>query len=63
MSKRHKKACTTLNNFNSAFNYLIGIPVGIMSSAIGLKICVKTAGIKSISQSLKKEKGMKKKYC
>ena len=29
---------------------LFHIPVGITSSAIGLRICVITAGIKSISQ-------------
>ena len=30
----------------SAFASLIGIPIKIMSSAIGLKICAITAGIK-----------------
>ena len=30
----------------SAFASLVGIPVGIASSTIGLKICVITAGIK-----------------
>ena len=50
MSKKHRKVCTTLNyieNFHilgskitgcisiSAFSSLIGIPIGIMSSAIG----------------------------
>ena len=30
----------------SAFASLIGISIGITSSAIGLNICVKTAGIK-----------------
>ena len=34
----------------SAFASLIGIPIRIKSSTIGLKICAVTAGIKSISQ-------------
>ena len=31
----------------SAFASLVGIPVGITSYAVGLKICVITAGIKN----------------
>ena len=65
MSKKHKKICTILNYIEhflilastitgcvsiSAFASLVGIPIGITSSAIGLKICAITAGIKSISQ-------------
>ena len=65
MSKKHKKVCTTLNYIEHflilastvkgctsihAFASLIGIPIGMMSSAIGLKICAITARIKSISQ-------------
>ena len=61
MSKKHKKVCTTLNYIEhflilastitgcvsiSAFASLIGIPIGITSSAIGLKTCAITAGIK-----------------
>ena len=61
MSKRHKKACTTLNYIEhffvlastitgcisiSVFASLIGIPIEVTSSAIGLKICAITAGIK-----------------
>ena len=61
MSKRHKKVCTTLNYFEhflilvskipgcvliSALASLFGIPIGIASSEIGLKICAITAGIK-----------------
>ena len=43
---------------------LIGNPVGIASSAIGLKICVVTAGIKKINQKLgKRKKAMIKYYC
>ena len=61
ISKNHKKVCTTLKfieNFPilgsaitgcvsiSAFASLVGIPIGITSSAIGLKICAITAAIK-----------------
>ena len=62
MSKKHKRTCTTLNyieNFFilastitesislSALASLIGILIGITSSAIGLKMCTITAGIKN----------------
>ena len=61
MSKKHKKLCRVLNYIDhsfieistitgcvsiSAFASLVGIPVRITSSAIGLKICVITVGIK-----------------
>ena len=61
MSKKHQKICRTLNFLKqflllasvfagcisiSAFASLIGIPIGIMSSAIGLKISARTAEIK-----------------
>ena len=61
-SKKHKQVCTTLNYIGqflilassitecisiSGFTSLIGIPIGITSSAIGLKICAITSGIKS----------------
>ena len=61
ISKKHKKACTTLNYIKhflilgctitvcisiSAFASLIGIPIGITSSAIGVKFCLKTPAIK-----------------
>ena len=64
MSKKPKKFCTTLNYIEhflilhstitgcisiSAFASLIGTPIGITSSAIGLTICATTAGFKSIS--------------
>ena len=54
MSQNHKKVCTSLNYIEhflilaptitgrvsiSDFLSLIGIPIGITSSAIGLKIC------------------------
>ena len=73
MSKKHKKVCANLNYIEhclilastitgcisvSAFESLLGIPIGIRSSAIGLKICAITAGIKkykSISKKRKKE--------
>ena len=63
MSKNHKKVCTTLNYIEhvlilastitgctstSAFAFLLGITIGITSSAIGLKICVIAAGIKKV---------------
>ena len=59
MSKRHKNVCTTLNYVKhflivastitgcvliSVFVFLLGIPIEITSSAIGLKICAITAG-------------------
>ena len=59
--RKHKKVCTTLNYIEhflilastitgcisvSAFASLIGTPTGITSSAIGLKICASTTGIK-----------------
>ena len=71
MSKKHKKICTTLNYIEdclilastitrcvsiSAFASLISIPIGIKSSAIGLKICAITAGIKQCKSTIKKTK-------
>ena len=71
VSKKHKKVCTTLNYIEhflisvstitgcdsiSAFSSLVGIPVGITSSAIGLKICVMTAGITKYNSRIKKNK-------
>ena len=65
MSRKHNKVCTTLNYIEhfliltsavtrfisiSAFVSLVGIPLGIMSSVIGLKIFAIAAGIKSVSQ-------------
>ena len=61
MSKKHNKVCRTLKyieNFLvlafaitgcisiSAFSSLIGIPIGITISAIGLQICAIAGGIK-----------------
>ena len=74
MSMKHKKICTTLNYIKhfiiltsvitgcvsiSAFASLIDIPIGNMSSAIGLKICAIAAGIKKSKSITKKNK---KKY-
>ena len=71
MSKKHKKVCTTLNYiehflilgstiagcvFISAFASLVGIPIGITSSAIGLNICAVTAAIKKYKSMIKKKK-------
>ena len=75
MNRKHKKVCTTLSYIEhililaftitgyvsvSAFASLLGTPVGITTSAIGLKICAMAAGIKkykSISKKRKKEHG------
>ena len=56
MSKKRKKVCTALNYIEgflilasisiSAFSSLIGIPIGITNSAIGLEICAIVAEIK-----------------
>ena len=71
MSKTHKKVCTTLNYIEhflmlaftitgcvsiSAFVSLVRIPIGIMSSAIGLKICAITGGIKKYKSIIEKKK-------
>ena len=61
MCKKHKTVCHTLNNIEhfiilgstitgwvsiSAIVCFVGIPIGITSSIIGLKICAITAAIK-----------------
>ena len=71
ISRKHKKIFTSLNyieNFlilastitgcisTSAFASLLGIPIGITSSAIELKICAITAGIKKYKSITKKKK-------
>ena len=71
MSKKHKKVCMTLNYIKhflilisaitgcisiSAFVSLVGIPIGITSSAMWLKICAITARIKSYKSIIKKKK-------
>ena len=71
ISKRHKKVCTTLNHIEhvlilastitgcisiSVFVSLLGIPIGITSSAIGLKTSAITAGVKKCKSIIKKIK-------
>ena len=65
MSRKHKMVCINLSYIEhfliltstiigcisiSGFASLFGIPIWINSSAIGLKICAITAGIKMLSQ-------------
>ena len=74
MDKKHKKVCKVLNYIDhlriltsaitgcvsiSAFFTLVGIPIGITSSPIGVKICAITAGIKKYKSIIKK---IKKEY-
>ena len=42
--------------FNFCFCFLLGIPVGITSSTIGLKICALPAGIEKYKSIIKKKK-------
>ena len=71
MSKKHKKFYRVLNYIEhllilistvtgcvsiSAFASLVGILIRIASSAIVLKICVITAGIKKYKSIIKKKK-------
>ena len=70
MSRKQKKVCTTLNSIEyfliladtitgcisiSAFTSLLGIPIGITSSAIGLKTWAITAAIKRYKSIIKKK--------
>ena len=70
-SKKHKKVCKALNYTKnslivsstvtgcvsiSALASLVGIPVGIASSAVTIKISVITAGIKKYKSLIKKKK-------
>ena len=70
-STKQKRICTTLNYIEhflilassingcisiSASSSLIGIPIGIMSPAIGLKNCAIAAGIKRYKSIIKKKK-------
>ena len=74
ISKKHKKTCKNLICVEyfliltvaitecvsiSVFILLVGIPVGIISSAVGLKICATTVGIKRYKSISKKKR---KKY-
>ena len=71
MSKKHKNFCRILIYIDyslivistntgcvpiSAFASLVGIPIEITSSAIGLKICAITAGIKKYRSIIKKKR-------
>ena len=71
MSRKHEKVSTTLNYFEqflnlastitgyisiSAFASLIGIPIGITNSAVGLKMCAIASGIKKYKSIIKKNK-------
>ena len=71
MSKKHKNVCRILNYIEhsliiifriagcvsiSAFASLVVIPIGITSSAIRLKVCVITAGIKKYKSISKKKR-------
>ena len=70
MSRKHKKVCTTLNYIElclilastitgcisiSAFASLLGVPIGITDSAIGLKSLAINAGIKRYRLIIKKK--------
>ena len=72
MSRNLKKVCITLNYIEyfrilvstitgcisfSDFAPLIGVPIGIVSSAIGLKTCAITAGVKRYKSIIKKKNG------
>ena len=46
--------CVSISSIS--FDSLVGIPIGITSSAIGLKICAITAGIKKYKSIIKKKK-------
>ena len=69
--KSIKKVCRALNYFEhflvfvsalsgsvsiSAFVSLVGFPVGIASSGVGLKICAVTAGIKKFKSIIKEKR-------
>ena len=70
MNKKHKKVCRVLNYIEhsltvstitgcisiSTFASLVGIPIGITSSTIGLRICVITIGIKKYKSVIKKKR-------
>ena len=71
MSEEHKKMFRALNYFEhflvsvsvvsgcvstSAFASLFGVPVGITISAIGIKVCAITAGIKRYKSIINKKR-------
>ena len=70
MNKKHKKVCRVLNYIEHSlilistvtgcvsifvFASLVGIPMGITSTAVELKICVITAGSKKYQSIIKKK--------
>ena len=70
MSEKHKKVCRAMNYLehfivfvsvvigcvsNSAFGSLVGVPVGIISSTVGLEIHEITAGFKKYELNDKKK--------
>ena len=71
MREKHKKVSRTLNYFEhflvfvsavsvclsiSAFALLVGVPIGTASSAVGLKVCAITAGIKKYKSIIKRKR-------
>ena len=71
MTRKHKKVCRVLNYIDhsliaislitggvsiSVFASLVVIPIGITNSAIGLKICVITTGIKKDKSIITKKR-------
>ena len=77
MSKKNKKVCTTPNYIEhfhilastdtgcisiSAFASFLGIPIGIISTAIGLKTCAIVAWTKKYKSMIKKKKHDKIKF-
>ena len=76
MSEKYKKTCKNLNYVEhllilvltvascvsiSAFVSLVCVPVGITSSAVGIKICAITAEIKKCKSIIKKKKKKREK--
>ena len=73
MSEKYKQTCTYLNFVEhllilasaitgcvsvSSFASLVCVPIGITSSAVGLKLCAVTEGIKKCKSIIKKKKKM-----
>ena len=62
ISKKHKKVCRVLNFIGDSLIAIftvtgcVSISVGIASSAVGLKMCVITAGIKKYKSTIKKKR-------
>ena len=78
MSEKYKKTCKYLNYVEhllilastvtgyvsiSEFASLVCVPVGITSSAVGLKICTITVGIQKYKSNIKKKRSMIKWCC